>query len=339
MSQIVPLSGAIPFTLIDQLTGTLAGVPSQLPPPFRLSKFGGQDITIPVAPNPIKFSDFRGARNYSNYTFLLTNIGYNSITSTARSIYYRENQHYYGNPYSVVYLGDISTDLVFKTRSASVTGTTTVIQPNADITISMSGYLDADVTLWMQINNDEYAYPTTVQSTETITLSNASTADILDALNLRNNTVAPQIIATNTGDTLPDPFITNSTDFNAVQFTTQANVLTQLTNYANSLPTGTTYTASIALNENNQTRTTIQRVTYNTTNYPLCYGICRAHHAPRKQGWSGASATINVAQYGVKQGDYLRFYMGPGPSTPRQGHIWGSFSLTLTVTNSSRLVF
>lgn len=336
MSQVVPLTGAISLTLIDGLTGDGPGSVTVVPPPLRLSIFGGQDITIPVAPNPIKYSDFRGAMNYGNFTISLTNLSYNSITSTARAIYYKKDNHNYANHYPVLYLGDVTPNAVFKTKTCTLTGTTSIVEQNATIDVSMYGFLDDGVTLLMQINDEQYNVVTTLSSTSTTTLSSNSLSDVLTQLRL-DNTIAPQLIRSTTGLVSPDPFLQSTP---TVAFVNQSNaLLSQLTNYANSLSPVTQYSANLVLNSPTQTSIVVTTNTYNYISYPLCYPICSASHPARKQGWSGVNRSFTLSHYPVSQGDNLKFYIGPGPGTATNGHIWSRFSLTIAVTNPPRLIF
>ena len=338
MSQVIPLTGAISLTLIDQLSGDGPGSTVTVPAPFHLSTFGGQDVTIPVAPNPLKYSDFRGAINYDNFSITLTNLSYSSVTSSYRQIHYKQNNHVYANPYSVVFLGDVSPDMVFKTRTSTVPHTTSFVQQNATIEVSMYGYLDDSVTLWMQISDESHQQVTTIANSTTVTLSSNSLEAVLTELNLNNNTIAPQLIKTVLGATTPDPFLPNTS--NKVAFINQSNtLLSQLANYSNSLSPTTQYTANLIIDKANVAKIIMQKNNYNYTTVPLCYGVCTARHPSRKQGWASASVTFNLSQYPVKQGDYLKFYIGPGPTAPRQGSIWDSFQLTTTVTNPPRIVF
>ncbi len=365
MTYIFPLTGSLSLTTIDQLTGT-SGVPSAQP--FKLSTFGGQDFDIPRG-TTLRYSDFYGAINYyKNIGFRLTNVGFSNYDPVANNrvgytnnsqststildnavymVYYRNNGQVYRNPYYCLQFGDINGDLDIKTKHSTNTRTTTYALINANITFILNGYLDHDVTIYMQVNDEQYT--DTVQSNSTsTTLTNKSLTDILADLHLSKS--APQVIAAIGGENVPDPFLfitdpkvlilNPSLLQNRVAFTNKSTaILNQLINYANTLSPNLQYTGTLAVDSHNVVSITLNQLTYTTANFPLCYSITTVEHHSPGQGNGGITATIKLNNYGVKLGDSVKFYMGAGPGSPTQGYIWGNFTVNYNINNTPLLTF
>jgi len=337
-TQILPTTGSLALTEISSLSGNYeSGGIGPLTVPYRLSELGGQDTDIPISPNPIRFSQFRGAINYNyNYRLLLTGLSEGSNYNNTYPLFYRSGLNNYQNPYSVVNLSNISRFLTLKTKGSSVDVSDTFVRRDGKLNCSISGYLDHDVTLWMQINNElRISKIQNNTAVGTVELLANPKQNLLDQLLTGLNDIAPELVTTLTGTSQLDPFkVTSSTLANILQ---GDSIIAALNRAAADAATGTNALYKFAGTKsltNTNNAVVVTKVTYEDKLAPLCYSVGSMRHHERKQGWSSASFSVDLSKYPIDSNSEINFYIGEGPGAPRQGHIWGSTSLAIDIINT-----
>jgi len=326
---------------ISTLPGlTASGGFGDLAPPLRFGSYYNQDRGMPISGQPIKFSDFRGAVDYQfNYQFDFTA---NSSYGQTHTVFYKSNGAIHQNPYSVIALSSISDTLVFQTKGSTTNTAATVVRGNATLSGTLAGWLDCDVTLWMQFNNEEVDVTRKISGQQFVTLVNPTVNDILRKITDFNTIIAPKLVSKRVGVLLGqdrtyilDPHI--NSEISDISFPIQsAGSLNQLVAYVNTLGTDKVYSANFTKNKN-QITIKVKMVTYSATAYPLVYRLAGLHHGDRGQGNASTSFSVELGQY--PDGETIKFFMGPGPGTPRQGALWGNIGSRLVVFQPPTLDF
>ena len=342
MTSFLPTTGAMSLSAhISTLQGlTASGGFGDLVPPLRFGSYYNQDRGMPISGQPIKFSNFRGAVDYQfNYQFDFTA---NSSYGQTHTVFYKSNGAIHQNPYSVIALSSISDTLVFQTKGSTTNTAATVVRGNATLSGTLAGWLDHDVTLWMQFNNEEVDVTTKILGQQFVTLVNPTVNDILRKITDFNTIIAPKLVSKRVGVLLGqdrtyilDPHI--NAEISDISFPIQsAGSLNQLVAYVNTLGTDKVYSANFTKNKN-QITIKVKMVTYSATTYPLVYRLAGLAHHDRSQGNASTSFSVELGQY--PDGETIKFFMGPGPGTPKSGALWGNIRSRLVVFQPPTLDF
>jgi len=344
---ILPTSGNIAFSKISALSG-ITGIESfgSQPAPYKLSRLRGQDLDIPTGiSSPIKFSQLKGAINY-NYSYTLLRSGLGAGDSDTYPLYYYSGGSIQQNSYGVVNLSNISNLFTLKTKGSSTNPIDTFVRKDAKLICTLHGYLDVDVSLWMQINNQSYitkvATGTTIEFLDVTKINPGST--LLNDLITGIKQIAPVLVTTLQGDSLLDPF-KNVVSTSTIDYTTApSNILKALNKAAlsnNELdptveysiarqPAVTKYLGGLQ----DQLIFKIVKNTYSVSNTaPICYSLGKIHHGDRKQGWARNIFSVDLEKYPIKPDSIIKLFVGAGPGVDRQGHIWGSTTLRVDIIN------
>lgn len=342
MTGFLPTTGPMALSAhISTLPGlTASGGFGDLVPPLRFGSYYNQDRGMPISGQPIKFSDFRGAVDYQfNYQFDFTA---NSSYGQTHTVFYKSNGAIHQNPYSVIALSSISDTLVFQTKGSTTNTAATVVRGNATLSGTLAGWLDHDVTLWMQFNNEEVDVTRKISGQQFVTLVNPTVNDILRKITDFNTIIAPKLVSKRVGVLLGqdrtyilDPHI--NSEISDISFPIQsAGSLNQLVAYVNTLGTDKVYSANFTKNKN-QITIKVKMVTYSATAYPLVYRLAGLAHHDRSQGNASTSFSVELGQY--PDGETIKFFMGPGPGTPSSGALWGNIRSRLVVFQPPTLDF
>lgn len=345
---ILPTSGNIVFSKISALSGS-TGTEKFGPQtaPYKLSRVRGQDYDIPTgSTSPIKFSQLKGAINY-NYSYTLLRSGLGAGDSDTYPLYYYNNSGVQQNNYGVVNLSNISSLFTLKTKGSSINPIDTFVRKDAKLICTLNGYLDVDVSLWMQINNQTYITKvvtgSTVEFLDVRKIKPGST--LLDDVIAGIKQIAPVLVTTLQGDSLLDPF-KNVVSTSTIDYTTApSNILKALNKAAlniNELDPTAEYSISPAHASEHQRELNfkIVRKTYSVLNTaPVCYSLGKIHHGDRKQGWVANTFSVDLQKYPIKPGSTIKLFVGAGPGVDRQGHIWGSTSLRVDIINKPTAIY
>ena len=346
MTSFLPTTGAMSLSAhISTLPGlTASGSFGDLIPPLRFGSYYSQDRAMPIPGQPIKFSNFRGAVDYQfNYQFDFTA---KSSYGQTHTVYYKSNGVTFKNPYSVIALSSISDAFVFQTKGSTTNTAATVVRGNATLSGTLAGWLDHDVTLWMQINNQVVDVTEKISGQESVKFINPTVNDILLKITDFNTIIAPKLVSKRGasglfgyGDStyILDPHI--NAEISDISFPIQSQgSLNQLVAYVNTLGTDKVYSANFAKNKS-QIIINVKVVTYNVVTYPLVYKLAGLAHHERSQGNASTSFSVELGQYPIIYGTAIKFFIGPGPGTPQSGSLWGNIKSKLVVLQTPTLDF
>jgi len=332
---ILPVSGTIRFSQIASLSGNKGASIGTASKPYRLSEFAGQDYDIPNTSKPVRFSNFYGAINY-NYNYLLY---LNSGLSTGvqdTDLFYYDNSKISQAPYKAKSLGNISRMLKLQTKETpNILTTDTFALKSATLNASWQGILDDSVSLWMQINNQTYSYTSKQLSTQQLTITNATFNSFIQTIETGLDiTIAPEIVKSLQDTLVINPFSkTNSDNFYLAKGVN--DVIAKLNNYLKTLGGAKLY--SIGGQNATSKNFTFSISTYSQTTAPLCYLLGYAYEPRKGQNFASKSITVNLSNYPIQLGYPVNLYMGPGPTTPASGRLWGvggSMTLSINIVNT-----
>ena len=351
-TDILPVTGSLSLSTI----GTLSGIkisPTIGPDtaPYRLRDFRGQDFDIPTGNDPIKFSSLRGAINYKrNYHLYIARP--NDFLTTGNidtdDLYYRSQTDILRAPYGAKSLGSISSMLDIKIKGSSTNSADTfALTKGGVIVASWEGYINSQVTLWMQINNDTHpiiskASPLSIS--ESLFVKKTKLADIITSLAASQNiTIAPEILKNTLGELKLNPLTpVESTNI----FTQNSGALLRRLALIFNAYTGIGY--EIDIGQSKKTTVLLKVSSYNVGSFaPLCYAVGSVSASCQKL--VSSACTIPLSKYPISSGSIIKFYMGPGPSNAKGGSVWGFQSgknkstkgmfLALGITNTLRLIY
>lgn len=343
MTSFLPTTGSLSLSAnIDILNG-LSGLDIiEQPRPIRFSRYYNQDTDIP-ATGPLRFSDFRGAVDYQyNYLF---QFDVNASKGQTSTIYWYNNNKIEKNPYKVVALSALGVSFELHTKGTTTDPTDTVVRTDATLSGNFTGWMGAGVGLWLQINNQTHTLQTRRVLTDTYTLVSPSLNDIVENISKNDTLIAPKLVKDSRGEFILDPYIDisdapkNFSISKRFAFSQKGELaLNQLIKYINSLSSTRTYVANFN-NFYKYKRLTIDVYEYESGTFPLTHLLVRAVHSPKGSGYGTGTFNINLAKYLTQGGVSINLFMGPGPTAPVDGHIWGTMKCNMLIINNITLNF
>lgn len=319
MTVTVPVSGAIRFTNIGGLSASSGNTQST---PYHLSRFTGIDYGIPTRPSPVRFSAYRGVTNYSSVT-----------TVTESSINWQSGSELYIgyfaagvpvlNQYPVLSLSALNTGFNIGTRTASGV---TLCQIDSPIVLTVNGYSESDLALFMRINNATVTLPAV---SETVAVDVTSLAQIKRLVDSVPAGTAIGYIPNN--PTVNLLALQNNTNLRSFDLNTPEVlqvVLAQIYQNANN-----TITNFASFENEDYFNGTVTIKKYTNTVYPCCHLLTR----PTDVADVSKTVSFQLNQYPVSVGDTITFYIGQGPNIKPGSREWRNTTVTLTVSSTPKI--
>lgn len=339
-TQILPTTGSLALTEISALSGRYdSGGIGPLTAPYKLSELGGQDTDISIAPNPIRFSQFRGAINYNyNYKLIITDISFND--NDTYPLFYYTNTDLGENSYSVISLSNISRLLTLKTKGSVADDTDTFVRRDSKLNCTITGLIDHEFGLWMQINNE--FKETKIRTNTTVSglsLQVNSKSSIFDQLISNVKQIAPGLVKTLEGDTTLDYFKT-PTSATTNYIAARSNILEALNRAAlNTSNANITYNVNYTNTLGSSLRFNIYTTTYETRLAPKCYLLGKVTEYSRGINWASASFSVDLSKYPINYGSEIKLFVGAGPAWMYTGYSFSNTDVVIDIINIPTSVY